>query len=823
MSSEIAFETAGKREGLQIWRIENFALNHIPQSQYGNFFNGDCYLVLSSKKSGSGLLYDLHFWIGSNSSQDEQGAAAALTTQMDDHLKGLPTQYRETEGYESKKFKTYFPGGILIKEGGIHSGFNHVEVNDYTDIRRLLHVKGKKNVIAREVPLSWASFNNGDVFIIDIGQGLIQWNAPQSNRQERMKGGQLARCIRDRERGGRIPIVTIDAGTEDGYPQCQELIKGLLGPPPKKFRAAQPDEVTEDATKNTKLYHVTSATGNLVVTEIAQRPLQQNMLNHNDCYCLDNCGQQVFVWKGKGATKEEKSGCMNKALQYMSAKGYGNNVQMEVVNDGAESALFRSCFASWKDAFAVAGSKQAPKQSNIAKVEKTKFDASTLHQKPHVAAQERMVDDGSGQVDVFRVENNQLSPVPAEQRGKFYGGDCYIVFYTYMLGTLPNYIIYIWQGRHSNIDEVTASAYLAVELDRQFRDEPVQIRVTMGKEPRHFMAMFKGKMLVYEGGTGRNTVEVENAATQFFQIRGVDENSTKAIEVMPIAASLNSNDVFMLNSKQFGSFLWFGRGCSGDERELGRQVAKHITGDSETETVVEGQEPPEFWAAIGGKTEYSSGKQFEEDSEVEPRLFHLSNATGKITCDEVFDFAQEDLEDDDIMMLDTWSQLFLWIGENANKEEKEQAAVVAYEYLVGHPAGRDPNTNVILVKQGREPPIFTGWFMAWDPHMWANGKSYDQVRAEMGNDDLFKTIELKDISNNTPAAVQVIDGNQQRYLPYDQLKSIDPEQAFGIDITKKENHLIESDFEPVFGMTRATFNSMPKWKQDNKKKAVGLF
>ena len=72
----------------------------------------------------------------------------------------------------------------------------------------------------------------------------------QSNRQERMKGGQLARCIRDRERGGRIPIVTIDAGTEDGYPQCQELIRGLLGPPPKKFRAAQPDEVTEDASKN---------------------------------------------------------------------------------------------------------------------------------------------------------------------------------------------------------------------------------------------------------------------------------------------------------------------------------------------------------------------------------------------------------------------------------------------------------------------------------------------------------------------------------------------------------------------------------------------
>jgi len=39
--------------------------------------------------------------------------------------------------------------------------------------------------------------------------------------------------------------VTIDAGTEDGYPQCQELIKGLLGPPPRKFRAAA-DKIVQE-------------------------------------------------------------------------------------------------------------------------------------------------------------------------------------------------------------------------------------------------------------------------------------------------------------------------------------------------------------------------------------------------------------------------------------------------------------------------------------------------------------------------------------------------------------------------------------------------
>ena len=53
---------------------------------------------------------------------------------------------------------------------------------------------------------------------------------------------------------------------------------------------------------------MTNETGNLVVTEIAQRPLQQSMLKHDDCFILDNCAQQVFVWKGKSANKEEKSG-----------------------------------------------------------------------------------------------------------------------------------------------------------------------------------------------------------------------------------------------------------------------------------------------------------------------------------------------------------------------------------------------------------------------------------------------------------------------------------------------------------------------------------
>lgn len=58
------------------------------------------------------------------------------------------------------------------------------------------------------------------------------------------------------------------------------------------------------------------------------------------------------------------------------------------------------------------------------------------------------------------------------------------------------------------------------------------------------------------------------------------------------------------------------------------------------------------------------------------------------------------------------------MGNKANEAEKEAAAVTAQEYLRTHPSRRDPETPIVVVKQGYEPPTFTGWFLAWDPLKW---------------------------------------------------------------------------------------------------------
>lgn len=38
-----------------------------------------------------------------------------------------------------------------------------------------------------QVEMSWDSFNRGDVFLLDLGKVIIQWNGPESSSRERLK------------------------------------------------------------------------------------------------------------------------------------------------------------------------------------------------------------------------------------------------------------------------------------------------------------------------------------------------------------------------------------------------------------------------------------------------------------------------------------------------------------------------------------------------------------------------------------------------------------------------------------------------------------
>ncbi|XP_046499125.1 villin-1 [Equus quagga] len=824
LSSQVKSSLNITTPGVQIWRIEAMQMVPVASNTYGNFFEGDCYVVLAIHKTGNNLSYDIHYWLGQASSLDEQGAAAIYTTQMDDFLKGRAVQHREVQGNESEAFRGYFKQGLVIQKGGVSSGMKKVETNSY-EVQRLLHVKGKRNVVAGEVEMSWKSFNRGDVFLLDLGKLIIQWNGPESNRMERLRGMTLAKEIRDQERGGRTYVGVVDGENEKASPKLMEIMNHVLGTR-RELKAAVPDTVVEPALKaNLKLYHVSDSEGKMVVREIATRPLTQDLLSHEDCYILDQGGLKIFVWKGKNANAEEKKEAMSQALNFIKAKQYPQSTQVEVQNDGAESAIFQQLFQKWTVPNRTSGLGKTYTVGSVAKVEQVKFDATSMHVQPQVAAQQKMVDDGSGEVQVWRIENVELVPVDSKWVGHFYGGDCYLLLYTYLISEKKHYLLYIWQGSQASQDEIAASAYQAVILDRKYNDEAVQIRVTMGKEPPHLMSIFKGRMVVYQGGTSRANNSEPVPSTRLFQVRGTSASNTKAFEVSARATSLNSNDVFVLKTPSC-CYLWYGKGCSGDEREMAKTVADIIS-RTEKQVVVEGQEPANFWIALGGKAPYANTKRLQEENlAIAPRLFECSNQTGRFLATEIPDFSQDDLEEDDVFLLDVWDQVFFWIGKYANEEEKRAAATTAQEYLKTHPSGRDLETPIIVVKQGYEPPTFTGWFLAWDPFKWSNAKSYEELKAELSNSGDWSQISAE-ITNPKPNVFKAnsnLSSGPLPIFPLEQLMNKTAEELpEGVDPSRKEEHLSVEDFTDALGMTPAAFSSLPRWKQQSLKKEKGLF
>ncbi|MBN3319422.1 GELS protein, partial [Atractosteus spatula] len=719
------FERAGQEAGLQVWRIEKMDLVPVPANLYGDFYTGDAYVVLNTIKQRSGQLqYDLHFWLGDFCTQDESGAAAIFTVQMDDYLGGKPIQYREVQGFESRAFLGYFKSGIKYMKGGVASGFRHVVTNE-VNVHRLLQVKGRRVIRATEVPVSWDSFNQGDCFILDLGSEVYQWCGSNSNKFEKLKATQVAKGIRDNERSGRAQVYVCNEGAE------REKMLEVLGPKPDLPEGGA-DDLKADASnrKMAKLYKVSNASGNMAVALVAaENPFSQSSLESGDCFILDHGSDgKIFVWKGKDANTEERKAALKTADEFIKKMGYPKHTQVQILPEMGETPLFKQFFKNWRDLYQTEGLGVAYVANSIAKIEKVPFDASTLHDSPAMAAQHGMVDNGSGEKQIWRIEGSDKVPVDPSTYGQFYGGDSYIILYNYNHGGRQGHIIYMWQGSESSQDEIGASAILAAQLDEALGGGPVQVkgarittqvRVVQGKEPAHLISLFGGQpMVVYKGGTSREGGQTAPAEMRLFQVRSSSAGCTRAVEVDTTASNLNSNDAFVLVTPG-ASFLWVGQGASSTEK-TGAQQLCGILGVSASE-LAEGGETDDFWAALGGKADYRTSARLKDKMEAHPpRLFACSNKTGRFIIEEVpGEMTQEDLATDDVMILDTWDQVFVWIGDEAQEEEKTEAMASAARYIETDPANRDPRTPIVKIRQGFEPPTFTGWFLGWSHDYWS--------------------------------------------------------------------------------------------------------
>ncbi|RZC83466.1 hypothetical protein C5167_046252 [Papaver somniferum] len=711
-----AFQGAGQKIGTEIWRIENFEPVPLPKSEHGKFYMGDSYIVLqTSPGKGGAYLFDIHYWIGKDTSQDEAGTAAIKTIELDTALGGRAVQHRELQGHESDKFISYFKPCIIPLEGGVATGFKKVEEEKFET--RLYVCKGKRAVKLKQVPFARSSLNHDDVFILDTENKIYQFNGENSNIQERAKALEVIQFFKEKYHDGTCEVAIVDDGNLRTESDSGEfwLLFGGFAPIGKKI--ASDDDITLERTPG-KLYSITDGQVALV-----EGSLSKGMLENYKCYLLD-CGAEVFIWVGRVTQVEERKAASQAAEEFISSENRPRSTRITRVIQGYETHAFKSNFESWP-AGAVASSTAEDGRGKVAALLKQQALGAKGTAKTTAVNEEvpPLLENG-GKLEVWRINGSAKTPVPKEEIGKFYSGDCYIVLYTYHAGDKKeDYFLSCWIGKDSVQEEQMMASRLANTMSNSFKGRPVQGRVFQGKEPPQFVAIFQ-PMVVLKGGIssgyrksiedkGVNDDSYSTDGVALIRIAGTSLHNNKAVQVDTVASSLNSNDCFLL---QTGSslFTWHGNQSTAEQQQLTAKIAEFLKPDVAMKYTKEGTESSAFWHALGGKQSYTS-KQESQEIVRDPHLYTYSFNKGKFEVTEIYNFSQDDLLTEDMLILNTLAEVFVWVGQSVDSKEKQKAFEIGQTYIELASAldGLSPDVALYKVTEGNEPCFFTTYF-SWD-------------------------------------------------------------------------------------------------------------
>lgn len=221
-------------------------------------------------------------------------------------------------------------------------------------------------------------------------------------------------------------------------------------------------------------------------------------------------------------------------------------------------------------------------------------------------------------------------------------------------------------------------------MDNELGGKAVQIRIDQDQEPKHFLHIFKGKLVVFLGGHASGFKNIQDhdtyvkGSTRMYRIRGTTEFNVRATQVLPEARSLSSDDVFIVENDS-NVWLWSGKDSHEFERSLVGEFAKRLAPNGPIpEQIAEGSESDDFWAALGGKAPYPSSFDSDIPAVNEPVLLHCTlKNTHKWKFEEIMNYSQEDLVEDDVMMLDTGNTIYVWVGKGADQDEKAASFKVA--------------------------------------------------------------------------------------------------------------------------------------------------
>ncbi|XP_060882719.1 protein flightless-1 homolog isoform X1 [Labrus mixtus] len=340
-------------------------------------------------------------------------------------------------------------------------------------------------------------------------------------------------------------------------------------------------------------------------------------------------------------------------------------------------------------------------------------------------------------VSVWQIENFIPLQVDETFHGKFYEADCYIILKTFLddNGAL-NYQIFYWIGQEATLDKKAGSAIHAVNLRNFLGAECRTIREEMGDESEEFSAVFNNEISYIEGGTasGFYTVEDTHYSVRLYRVYGKKNIKLESVPVK--GSSLDPRFVFLLDTG-LDIFIWRGANATLSGTTKARLFAEKINknerkGKAEITTLMQKQEPPEFWETLGGQPEEIKKHIPDDFSPVRPKLYKVGLGLGylelpqinyklsvehkdkKIKLDTLPELrlVQTLLDTKGVYILDCWSDVFIWIGRKSPRLVRAAALKLGQE--ICSMLHRPKHACVTRNLEGTECQVYKSKFKNWD-------------------------------------------------------------------------------------------------------------
>ncbi|KAF1743050.1 hypothetical protein MXB_2655, partial [Myxobolus squamalis] len=456
--------------------------------------------------------------------------------------------------------------------------------------------------------------------------------------------------------------------------------------------------------------HVGSGYIELPQAELSSNRLTRDILKTDSVYIID-CWDDVYVWSGKKTTRIIKEAARRLASQLEKFFIRPVSESVQVVKEGQESMIFKSHFYGWDD-ICEASDKKKPKLDKTLNMKNKflthedfnlpKMDISNIFMPRQLHLTDDYcqsmldaVDEYLDKMDCYIFYNKLFIKLPEPERGQFYSNECYVFLCKTVIPVHDpsavstssdgdeeieckmeiKYRVFFWEGRHcSRTGFLTFSFSLKKQFEQCFGEKLTIERIHQQQEPYEFLALFHPTFIINRGfrpSEPKLAIYPDiNTRPRFYQIRNTMGIITlRCVEVDLDAKLLCSKLLYILTVPEFGEngvvYLWVGNMTDESDRNPADIISQSFKLYKSYDLIVinEGEEPNEFWEVIGGKQAYDSSAAFLESS----RLFRCSNETGFYGMKEKYlDFCQDDLIDEDVMMLDTGSKVFLWEGSNAS-------------------------------------------------------------------------------------------------------------------------------------------------------------